>query len=963
MKKRKLIMLSVALVMGLALSSCSPTEGDSGTSQPGIVGTQGPQGPQGPQGETGPTGPQGETGPQGPTGPQGETGPTGPQGETGPQGPTGPQGETGPTGPQGETGPQGPQGPTGPQGETGPTGPQGETGPQGPQGPQGDTAWSNTFLPSNGGYVSVNVGSAVVGTEITFTAYPDSGYIVLGIELNGVLHTVDDNNQVKVQMIENGYVVKGAFEKIIEAEVVGGEINPDLSESSHVNIPSTISDEPLSVVLNNPTDEVKVIEGTTDGEGNITTTLNLDNDGLLASGGPIVLRNIKLVTDETYNKTENSSLLSISNSEVTLENVEVVVGENAGGNQQGGSDVRTGISLSGSTDVTMNDVSISGNIYNGVELPQSGASVENVVIDGLHIEKTSNNGLSIYNFAENSNVSITNSSFGTSTTTVSNAFRFSNYASWAKNNGGTSDSVVNIKIENVTANSNLPKYTEYTGLICLQDNTEPYTGDFSDFVLDVDNVEVNVNDDVSVAATYKTIDATNGVSDTQLKTRLVYIYKDDTGIVTSPTTVYPKANINGVDVELAGLVGNAESVTISELVNRSEEWLDKTSDSVFTKIFKVRAIIADITNSDFGNGNLVDPVTGELFNGALYGLAVDGAHFENDGTGFTWYSSKGQFGDIDAELEGKEVEIICIAYAYKDNLNLSGYLYGNVKESTLTYNVTLTDTSEEDCLGQGSVTLSGEGLVGSGNSFTAKPGTVVTVTATANENYSVLVYVNNQILSLTEGVGTFTQGYGATTVTYKFTYLGGSEEPSLLPSNLSLDLTTLGIATGYTSYNKEFSISDPTCPDVKTGKIQLTFGNHSKPSYNGITIGAKKAPVSGQLISDFDANLQTAVDEAIGTTNSAALILETNFDNVGELIIKLSESNGETKKMNGYLFETTDDGATWTLVSTHEAGTGDNWSYIPSDTNQAQVRYAIVTGWDGGDARYVVSSLTINESL
>ena len=44
MKKRKLIMLSVALVMGLALSSCSPTEGDSGTSQPSIVGTQGPQG-------------------------------------------------------------------------------------------------------------------------------------------------------------------------------------------------------------------------------------------------------------------------------------------------------------------------------------------------------------------------------------------------------------------------------------------------------------------------------------------------------------------------------------------------------------------------------------------------------------------------------------------------------------------------------------------------------------------------------------------------------------------------------------------------------------------------------------------------------------------------------------------------------------------------------------------------------
>ena len=744
MKKRKLIMLSVALVMGLALSSCSPTEGDSGTSQPSIVGTQGTQGTQGPQGETGPTGPQGETGPQGPTGPQGETGPTGPQGETGPQGPTGPQGETGPTGPQGET------------------------GPQGPQGPQGDTAWSNTFLPTDGGYVSVNVGSAVVGTEITFTAYPDTGYIVLGIELNGELHTVDDNNQVKVEMIENGYVVKGAFEKVIEAEVVGGEINPDLSESSHVNIPSTISDEALSVVLNNPTDEVKVIEGTTDGEGNITTTLNLDNDGLVATGGPIVLRNIKLVTDETYNKTENSSLLSISNREVTLENVEVVVGENAGGDQQGGSDVRTGISLNGSTDVTMSDVSISGNIYNGVELPQNDASVENVVIDGLHIEKTSNNGLSIYNFAENSNVSITNSSFGTSSTTVSNAFRFSNYADWAKNNGGSSDSVVNIKIENVTANSNLPKYTEYTGLICLQDNTEPYTGDFSDFVLDVDNVQVNVNDDVSVKATDQTIDATNGVSDTQLKTRLVYIYKDDTGIVTSPASYYPKANINGVDAELAGLVGNAESVTISELVERSDEWLGKTSEDTFTKIFKVRAIIADITNSDFGNGNLVDPVTGELFNGALYGLAVDGAHFENDGTGFIWSSSFGQFGDIDAELEGKEVEIICIAYEYRGSINLSGYLYGNVKDSSLTYTAVLNDVSEPDAVGKGTITLSGEGVTYSDGTYKIAYGSVVTITVSPDDGYYASVNVNGSNITLKDNVGTFVQGYAVSTISYEF---------------------------------------------------------------------------------------------------------------------------------------------------------------------------------------------------
>ena len=943
MKKRKLIMLSVALVMGLALSSCSPTEGDSGTSQPTIAGTQGPQGPQGPQGETGPTGPQGETGPQGPTGPQGETGPTGPQGETGPQGPQGPQGETGPTGPQGETGP---------------TGPQGETGPQGPQGPQGDTAWSNTFLPSNGGYVSVNVGSAVVGTEITFTAYPDTGYIVLGIELNGVLHTVDDNNQVKVEMIENGYVVKGVFEKIIEAEVVGGEINPDLTESSHVNIPSTISDEPLSVVLNNPTDEVKVIEGTTDGEGNITTTLNLDSDGLLASGGPIVLRNIKLVTDETYNKTENSSLLSISNTEVTLENVEVVVGENAGGNQQGGSDVRTGISLSGSTDVTMNDVSISGNIFNGVELPQSGASVENVVIDGLHIQQTSNNGLSIYNFAENSNVSITNSSFGTSTTTVSNAFRFSNYASWAKNNGGTSDSVVNIKIENVTANSNVAKYTEYTGLICLQDNTEPYTGDFSDFVLDVDNVQVNVNDDVSVEATYETINATNGVSDTQLKTRLVYIYKDDTGIVTSPTTVYPKANINGEDVTLLSELGALEEITLSEFANlERDQW--GTSSNTAPAAYKVRAYVTDIYNTTYGNGTLIDPNDGTEV--TLYGLSYTSDTMSKVSNGYKFNNDK-SFSTIGKEtVEDKMVTMILIPYLFNTTKEALGFVYGNVAELGAVSKVnTIVDTSEEADVGQGSVTLynntTSQAISLEETNFTANAKDSVTVTFTPNENYTVEVMVDGSRVELGEASGSYTYTFEVGFVPTKIEYTWVSTAVDTTPTSINFDTNTKWTNDSYKGP------SSATTSDGYT--ITATNGMKNGDENTAFTLGTNKVEnltglVDAKMLSAVIGSTVSEDSNKIDNTYYAAMYTEYEIKDVSKVTFTLRGWNeGVASSSSLYLLRKDKGSDSWTLVKEKVSITTSHAPYDIESNEGLAAQYAIVIGsTNASNMRVVVDSI------
>ena len=90
-------------------------------------------------------------------------------------------------------------------------GDKGSTGASGANGKDGATAWSNTILPSKGGYVSCNVGSALEGETVTFKAYPDANNKVLTFKVNGEVVKLDDNNEYSVDMVENGFVVQAEF--------------------------------------------------------------------------------------------------------------------------------------------------------------------------------------------------------------------------------------------------------------------------------------------------------------------------------------------------------------------------------------------------------------------------------------------------------------------------------------------------------------------------------------------------------------------------------------------------------------------------------------------------------------------------------------------------------------------------------------------------------------------------------
>lgn len=103
---------------------------------------------------------------------------------------------------------------TGPKGETGPKGDKGDPGEPGPAGEKGDTgltAWSNTILPVDGGYITPSVGSAVVGEDVSFTFHATED---LSDDLIWVIDgetIVTDKTTLTLPVKEGGYVVGARF--------------------------------------------------------------------------------------------------------------------------------------------------------------------------------------------------------------------------------------------------------------------------------------------------------------------------------------------------------------------------------------------------------------------------------------------------------------------------------------------------------------------------------------------------------------------------------------------------------------------------------------------------------------------------------------------------------------------------------------------------------------------------------
>ena len=214
MKKTKLLTLTALTLIGLlGLSSC---------------------GEKGEKGDTGATGPAGETGPKGDKGDPGENGEDGKDGATWLTGTSKPADTLGNLGDMylnttnGDVYQKEESGWTlkmNIKGEDGEDGEDGRPGLNGSQGSQGETAYSNTILPSEGGYVIPSVGSATSGSSITFYIHTNKGYSFESLELNDskvttLTYDEDGVGSYETTMPTNGFVVKANFVNVGTGEDV-----------------------------------------------------------------------------------------------------------------------------------------------------------------------------------------------------------------------------------------------------------------------------------------------------------------------------------------------------------------------------------------------------------------------------------------------------------------------------------------------------------------------------------------------------------------------------------------------------------------------------------------------------------------------------------------------------------------------------------------------------------------------
>ena len=144
------------------------------------------------------------------------------QGEKGDKGDTGEKGEKGEKGDTGAKGEKGDKGDTGEKGEKGEKGDKGDTGSTGATGAKGDTAWANTILPCENGYIVPSIGSGVAGKDkVTFKMYPKNStdYKCVSLKLNDETIYADsliESNDgtyrsYTTTMVTGGFVVSADF--------------------------------------------------------------------------------------------------------------------------------------------------------------------------------------------------------------------------------------------------------------------------------------------------------------------------------------------------------------------------------------------------------------------------------------------------------------------------------------------------------------------------------------------------------------------------------------------------------------------------------------------------------------------------------------------------------------------------------------------------------------------------------
>ena len=308
MAKRKFVLslLSILPIIGLGLSSCNNVEP--------IPGEQGPIGPEGPQGEKGDDGEDGSII---------HTGEGKPEDSLGKDTDIYIDSKTGDL----YTKNNGSWTLTmNIKGEDGKDGQDGSNGHNGSSGSDGKTAWSNTILPSNDGYITVSSGSTLEGNNVTFTFVP-TNELSEGETLEWSVKDKDNNEVTDLENDDNSFTFETTMKKggfVVSAEIIEPNIQNVASKDQLLESLNNLEEGENIIILNQ--------DITLDAE-DITDKTRINNVSTLANNNDDIdnfFRTGKIVLKNENKKPANVKIMANGKGRTFKFPFLTIIGENIG---------------------------------------------------------------------------------------------------------------------------------------------------------------------------------------------------------------------------------------------------------------------------------------------------------------------------------------------------------------------------------------------------------------------------------------------------------------------------------------------------------------------------------------------------------------------------------------------------------------------------------------------------------
>lgn len=880
-------------------------------------------------------------------------------------------------------------------GAKGDKGDKGDTGEKGDQGEDGLTAWSNTILPSENGYVSVNLGSATVGEEVTFTMYPDHNYYLASLTLNGqeVSEGITRNSEngtytYTTNMVEHGFVVKANFDNASSQYYEDGKLYSSIVDP----FGNVISDKVL-------------VEGAhqfVGGSGSLEDPIVIDSSDDLNSINHESIEAVKLNNDIAIDTNAGLTFNTKNpNTTIDLNGKTLSIGNSSSNTATSGINENQVVNIS------------NGNIsYNGLAGTNTAFAVNkggSLTLDKVNLDS---NGTPVAVFDDATQVKITNS------TIVGGYYGFSTNASnWdniksvkidienstikathsSKDNTGVLINIaadVNITNTNIQAdrqalivrsgnvnltNSNLYYTEEYTGTsfhyndkwtsgnevayaaIVVGDNQNTAYG--FDASLNMDGVEIIKGE----------IDKTEDTPVTTSSSVIPYFL-----YVNGDTTNSTKATINIDKDSWNKLFEQRYRIYLGDYeshINVDETAYDENDprlngekisipdankltglDKNYSKIYTVTGIWTGTTNDYYGNGNIADKTTGETL--LVYGL-TNAANYTSLVAGQTEgeykFDNPRNFGTtLDDKLNaGDMVTLTGIIVDYNGTSEFMGYVD------------TIVDSQSYDVVVQYGEMSNGS-VTSNLTDNKTKYGDDIEFTITPDDGYklsSLLINGTNVTSQVVENKLTYKNNNFCTVITIEATFVESSVDTTPTEFNYNLlDLTwNPNMGTGYAQRtaitehgNIYFSCSAEATSSWNSGVV---LGANGGDKYTTSTIVHAAVLKGAGVDTDVDAN---HID------NKYYLSLEMQFDvKAKEFGIIINTDNGEGSKVTPKILKSTDGGTTWSIVDSTATtdSTAKTKTILASNENGEKARYAVLIETTTAKTRVNIKSIFANAAI